>query len=116
MAESRTVRPVSTPLPSDLPTTLPLIPLRRGVLLPGGTLTFSAGRPRTLAALQAARSRHDGWLVIAVQREPVEDPSPADLLPTAVLARVEEALAGPASSSPRASGGSGCGASPPPTR
>ncbi len=91
MAESRTVRPVSTPLPSDLPTTLPLIPLRRGVLLPGGTLTFSAGRPRTLAALQAARSRHDGWLVIAVQREPVEDPSPADLLPTAVLARVEEA-------------------------
>lgn len=91
MAESRTVRPVSTPLPSDLPSTLPLIPLRRGVLLPGGTLTFSAGRPRTLAALQAARSLHDGWLVIAVQREPVEDPSPADLLPTAVLARVEEA-------------------------
>ncbi len=93
MAEGR--RPSATPLPADLSPTLPLIPLRRGVLLPGGSLTFTAGRPRTLQALQAARARHDGWVLIAVQREPVEEPSPADLLPAAVLARLSEAPAPP---------------------
>jgi ATP-dependent Lon protease len=79
------------PVPDDLATTLPVIPLRRGVLLPGGVFTFSVGRPRSLAALQAARDHHDGWMILAVQREPVAEPSPADLLPAAVLARVAEA-------------------------
>lgn len=78
-------------VPDDLPSTLPVIPLRRGVLLPGGVFTFSVGRPRSLAALEVAREQHDGWLILAVQREPVAAPSPADLLPAAVLARVGEA-------------------------
>ncbi len=101
MSTTSTVRPDTTRniehpdriVPADLPATLPVIPLRRGVLLPGGMFTFSVGRPRSVAALEAAHRDADGaaWVVLAVQREPVAEPAPADLLPTAVLARVTDA-------------------------
>ncbi|MCB9777712.1 MAG: endopeptidase La [Alphaproteobacteria bacterium] len=80
-------------VPSDLPSTLPVIPLRRGVLLPGGMFTFSVGRPRSVAAVEqamAAEGSAQGWVLLAVQREPVATPAPADLLPVAVLARITD--------------------------
>jgi len=78
-------------VPSDLPETLPVLPLRRGVLLPAVTHAFGVGRARSMAALQAAKQ---GYVLVAVQREPVEDPVPSDLLPTAVLARIVEPARG----------------------
>jgi len=110
MSDPKSLRNLEHPdtlVPEDLPTVLPVIPLRRGVLLPGGVFTFSVGRPRSLAALQKAYSseeesaaaRHDGWILLGVQREPVAEPAPSDLLPTAILARVTEgprAVKGPA--------------------
>ncbi len=89
-ASATTLRNLDHPdlvVPDDLPSTLPVIPLRRGVLLPGGMFTFSVGRPRSVAALRAAA---DGWVILAVQREPIAQPAPADLLPAAVLARVTD--------------------------
>lgn len=74
-------------VPTDLPHTLPLMALRRGVLLPGAVSPFLVGRSRSLSALAA---EHNGYLIVAAQREPVADPAPSDLLPTAVLARVVE--------------------------
>ena len=74
-------------IPADLPNTLPVLPLRKGVLLPGQVHAFGVGRAKSMAALQNARS---GLVLVAVQREPVEDPVPSDLLPAAVLARVLE--------------------------
>ena len=74
-------------VPDDLPTTLPLLALRRGVLLPGAAVPFLVGRPKSLSALHAEQ---DGYLLVAAQREPVGDPAPSDLLPTAVLARIVE--------------------------
>ncbi len=72
-------------IPTDLPTNLPVMALRRGVLLPGGTGRFLVGRPRSLSAIEAAP---DGYLLVASQRESIADPAPSDLLDTAVLARV----------------------------
>ena len=74
-------------LPDLLPARLPVIPLRRGVLLPGTLKRFGVGRAISKAALEAAR---DDWILVAVQREPVADPSPSDLLTVATIARVVE--------------------------
>jgi ATP-dependent Lon protease len=72
-------------LPETLPATLPVLALRKGVLLPGGVNLFTVGRPRSRAAVEAAKGQ---LVLVASQTEPVEDPSPADLLPIATLARV----------------------------
>lgn len=72
-------------VPDTLPSTLPLLALRRGVLLPGAAAPFLVGRARSLSALHA---EHDGYILVAAQRDPVADPAPSDLLPTAVLARI----------------------------
>jgi ATP-dependent Lon protease len=72
-------------VPSNPPSPLPVMALRRGVQLPGATRPFLVGRARSLSALAAAEN---GLILVAVQREPVGDPSPSDLLSTAVLARI----------------------------
>ncbi|MEQ1568410.1 MAG: endopeptidase La [Myxococcota bacterium] len=74
-------------LPADLPSPLPVMALRRGVLLPGSFGSFVVGRAQSRSALDAATS---GFVVVAAQRDPVADAEPSDLLPTAVLARVVE--------------------------
>jgi ATP-dependent Lon protease len=83
MADART----SYTLPADLSTLLPVLPLRRGVLLPGTIAPFMVGRASSLSAVRAARQ---GWLVVAAQRESSADAEPAQLLPTAVVARILE--------------------------
>ncbi|MEZ4239349.1 MAG: LON peptidase substrate-binding domain-containing protein [Myxococcota bacterium] len=95
MADTQTTSLV----PEDLPAGLPVMALRRGVLLPGVSSPFMVGRPRSLSALAAA---HDGWLLVAAQREPVGDAQPSDLLPTAVLARVVERVRAPNGEAERA--------------
>jgi ATP-dependent Lon protease len=72
-------------LPSVLPTSLPVLPLRKGVLLPGGVQLFTVGRPRSKAAVEAAGEK---LILVTAQRDPVEDAYPADLLPTATIARI----------------------------
>ncbi len=74
-------------VPDLLPSRLPVLALRRGVLLPAAVQPFGVGRKISTKALEAAP---DGWLLVAVQREPVADVVPADLLPVATLARVIE--------------------------
>jgi ATP-dependent Lon protease len=73
--------------PDVLPSRLPVVPLRRGVLLPGSVQRFGIGRRLSRAAVKHAR---DGLILVAVQRDPVADPMPADLLPIAVLGRIVE--------------------------
>jgi ATP-dependent Lon protease len=86
-------------IPEDLPAALPVMALRRGVLLPGVQSPFMVGRPRSLSALAA---NHQGWLLVAAQREPVADAEPSDLLTTAVLARVVDRVRAPAGDAERA--------------
>ncbi|MEO1337240.1 MAG: hypothetical protein AAFV29_16480, partial [Myxococcota bacterium] len=59
-------------LPRDLPDTLPVLPIKQGFLLPGVISPFAVGRSASLAALDAAV---DGWLIIALQREPAQAPA-----------------------------------------
>ncbi|MCA9555482.1 MAG: endopeptidase La [Myxococcales bacterium] len=75
--------------PADLPEALPVLCIRQGFLLPGMVSPFTIGRPSSLSALDAA---HEGWVLVALQREPVADPAPSDLLPVALMARVVQTL------------------------
>ncbi len=78
-------------IPTSLHEQLPVMALRRGVLLPGTASPFLVGRERSLAALKAA----DGYMLVATQRDPVSTPAPSDLLPTAVLARIVDRTPAP---------------------
>ncbi len=67
---------------------LPLVPLRENVVFPHQLAPLGAGRPRSVAALEAA-VQGDGRVVLAVQRNAdVDDVGIDDLYPIAVVANV----------------------------
>jgi len=69
------------------PNEYPLLPLRRGVLLPGTVSTLPVGRPRSLALVNNVNA--GDIIVIASQTDPkIEQPNLADLHPVGVLAKV----------------------------
>lgn len=75
--------------------TLPVVPLRGGVVFPGVTTTISIGRKRSHAAAQAA-GQHRGQILIMVQYDnQLEDPGDHDLIPVAVLATVRDVMRAP---------------------
>jgi ATP-dependent Lon protease len=70
---------------------LPLLPLRRGLVLPGATTTVPVGRPRSRAMAEQARS--GDLVVIGVQRDAaVEEPGEGDIHAIATLARVKDTV------------------------
>ena len=76
--------------PADLPApdTLPVVPLRDNVVFPSQLAPLAAGRPRSVAALQAAVNA-DGRVVLAIQRDAeLDDVTQGDLHPVALLAHV----------------------------
>jgi ATP-dependent Lon protease len=74
---------------SQSDSTLPLLPLRHGVVLPGRVTTIPVGRPRSRALTDTLRL--GDRVLLAVQRDPkAEDPSLVDLHPIATLARVTD--------------------------
>jgi ATP-dependent Lon protease len=71
------------------PKTLPFLPLRDGVLLPGATATIPVGRPASVALVTSVEP--GGLVVVGVQKDAtVVDPAIADLQPIAVTARVQK--------------------------
>jgi ATP-dependent Lon protease len=71
----------------EVPVELPVLPVRDVVIFPGVTVPLAIGRPRSLAALEAAGS--EGFLIVATQRDAaLEDPSVEDLHPVGCIARV----------------------------
>src|SRR6185436_6889614 len=80
---------VRMPMSPTVPTTLPVLPLRHGVVLPGRQTTIPVGRPRSRVLAESLAS--GDLVVLAVQRDPaLEDPALVDLHPIATLARVLE--------------------------
>jgi ATP-dependent Lon protease len=72
---------------SQLPTSLPLLPLRSGAILPGTRVALPVGRARSLNLVETLR-RGD-WVIVAAQRDAqVEEPALGDLYEVATLARV----------------------------
>ena len=70
----------------EVPSRLPLLPVRDVVLYPGVTVPLAIGRPRSLAALEDAV---DGFLIVATQRDAAtENPSLEELHPVGCIVRV----------------------------
>lgn len=82
---------LSFEVPEGLPSELPILPLRSGVLLPGLATPFTVGRAKSLAALDAAGP--GGCLIVAVQKDEADQASGAGLLPVGTLARVVRVVA-----------------------
>ena len=79
-------------LPPDV---LPLVPVRNLVLFPGTVLPLTIGRPRSIAAAQAA-VRAERPVGVILQREAeVEDPSPLDLHRTGTVGLILRYVTGP---------------------
>ncbi len=75
----------------EIPSVLPVLPVRDAVVFPGVTSPLAVGRPRSLAALDAAGD--GGFVIVATQLDAtVEDPQLEDLHPMACIARVVKAI------------------------
>ncbi len=71
----------------EIPTTLPVLPVRDVVVFPGVTVPLAIGREKSLAALEQATE--SGFLIVASQRDPAnEDPQIDDLFPVGCVVRV----------------------------
>jgi ATP-dependent Lon protease len=73
--------------PVDIPTVLPVLPVRDVVMFPGVTIPLAIGRAHSLAALE--RAGQGGFLIVATQRDPAtEEPTVDDLFPVGCVVRV----------------------------
>ena len=72
----------------DIPSELPLLPVRNTVVFPGVTIPLSVGRKASLAAVRAA-GKAGGLLAVVPQRVPdVEDPGVEDLFEAGCVTKV----------------------------
>ena len=70
--------------------TLPVLPIKNTVLFPNLLMPLSVGRPRSIAAIQAALATEAKEILVVTQRDSsVEVPSPEDLFPTATKAVIK---------------------------
>lgn len=73
--------------PVEVPTVLPVLPVRDVVMFPGVTVPLAIGRSRSLAALD--RAAEGGFMIVATQRDPAtEEPTLGDLYPVGCVVRI----------------------------
>ncbi len=81
--------------PAALPERLPLLPLRDVVVFPYMVTPLLVGRPRSVAALEAAMMR-DKYICVAAQHEPeVEDPVQDDLYAVGTVIKILQIIRTP---------------------
>ena len=69
---------------------LPVVPIKNTVLFPNLLMPLSVGRPKSVAAIQAALATEGKEILVVTQRDSsVETPDAADLFPTATKAVIK---------------------------
>src|SRR5260370_1577768 len=95
MAEKGKVVPPAAPgliNKEDIPSVLPILPLRNSVFFPGGVLPLAVGRQKTIALIKDA-VRDDQVIGVVTQRKAEEeDPGAADLHQMGPVARTVKLL------------------------
>ena len=70
--------------------TLPVVPIKNTVLFPNLLMPLSVGRPKSVAAIQAALANEAKEVLVVTQRDSsVEVPGPTDLFQTATKAVIK---------------------------
>ena len=78
--------------PSQLPTLLPLMPVRDVVIFTDMLLPLFVGRDRSVRALEEAVDK-GGYILLCTQKDPsVEDPSSDDIYRTGTISRILRVL------------------------
>ncbi len=74
----------------EIPSKLPLLPIRNAVVFPGASMPLIVGRPRSIHAVSQSREQSEGLIVVVTQRLMSNgDPSPNDLYRVGTLCRIE---------------------------
>jgi ATP-dependent Lon protease len=68
--------------------TLPILPMRTGVLFPGVTLPITAGRAATLRAIEAAMREPEHHMFVVSQRDDADEVLPEGLYTVGVIAKI----------------------------
>ena len=76
----------------DIPSVLPILPLRNSVFFPGGVLPLAVGRQKTIALSKDAVRDEQVIGVVTQRRAEEEDPGAADLYTVGTVARVVKLL------------------------
>ena len=72
--------------------TLPVIPIRDGVVFPNTEIVLTFGRPRSLSAIEASQAT-DRNVILVMQKTPhMHEPLPSDLYSIGTVARIERIL------------------------
>lgn len=72
----------------EMPTTLPLLPVRDAVIFSDMLLPLFIGREKSVRAVEEAVA-NEGYLLLATQKDPaIEDPDTADIYTTGTIGRV----------------------------
>ncbi len=79
-------------LNEELPSSLPILPLRNTVLFPGVVIPITAGRDKSIKLINAASKGDKIIGVVSQKDENVEDPGPNDINTTGVVARILKVL------------------------
>ena len=81
------------PLSEQIPVkTLPVIPIRDGVIFPNTEIVLTFGRPKSLAAIEAS-NQTDRMVVLSMQKQSqLHEPVPSDLYTIGTVARIERLL------------------------
>jgi Lon protease-like protein len=91
-----TTAPPETPTPPAVetyptPATVPVLPVRNAVLIPGGTYTLEINRPTSVRAIHAAMAQEPGFLAVFAQRvKDTDAPTRDDLHAVGSLGIVHE--------------------------
>src|ERR687892_2764946 len=77
---------------SNLPTELPLLPLRDVVVFPHMVIPLFVGRPKSIKALEVAMESGKSIVLVAQKSAAKDDPSPEDLYEIGSIANILQML------------------------
>lgn len=73
---------------SQIPSQLPICPVRGSVIYPGMVMPIDAGRPISIKAIEAGLARERMILIVSQRDKDVEEPSADDLHTTGTICNI----------------------------